>query len=119
MSQLITQVSSRARICIRIMPDIYYITNEYLFCFVLNSILNNPFFKNKFIYYFWLRWVFVAACGLSLVAVSGGYSSLRCTGFSLQWLLFFWSMGSRCVGFSSCSMWSQQLWLAGFRVQAQ
>ena len=25
--------------------------------------------------YFWLRWVFVAACGLSLVAASGGYSS--------------------------------------------
>ena len=41
----------------------------------------------KFIYlfiYFWLRWVFVAARGLSLVAVSGGYSSLRCMGFSLQ-----------------------------------
>ena len=30
------------------------------------------FFLNKFIYlfiYFWLCWVFVAACGLSLVAV--------------------------------------------------
>ena len=24
--------------------------------------------------YFWLHWVFVAACGLSLVAVSGGSS---------------------------------------------
>ena len=38
-------------------------------------------FKNLiFIYlfiYFWLRWVFVASCGLSLVAVSRGYSSLR------------------------------------------
>ena len=33
--------------------------------------------------YFWLRWVFVAAHGLSLVAASGGYSSLRCTCFSL------------------------------------
>ena len=35
------------------------------------------FLKNKFIYlfkYFWLRWVFVAACGLSLVVVNGGYS---------------------------------------------
>ena len=37
--------------------------------------------------YFWLRWVFVAAHGLSLAAASGGYSSLRCAGFSLQWLL--------------------------------
>ena len=26
--------------------------------------------------YFWLRWVFVAAHGLSLVAASGGYSGL-------------------------------------------
>ena len=39
------------------------------------------------IYLFWLCWVFVAACGLSLVAASGCYSSLRCTGFSLRWLL--------------------------------
>ena len=44
--------------------------------------------------YFWLRWVFVAACRLSLVAASGGYS-LRCAGFSLRWLLLLWSMGSR------------------------
>ena len=43
-------------------------------------------FFNKFIYflfiYFWLRWVFIAVCGLSLVVASGGYSLLRCTGFS-------------------------------------
>ena len=37
--------------------------------------------------FFWLCWVFIAACGLSLVVTSGGYSWLRCTGFSLQWLL--------------------------------
>ena len=36
------------------------------------------------IYYFCLRWVFVAARGLSPVAVSRGYSLLRCSGFSLQ-----------------------------------
>ena len=48
--------------------------------------------------YFWLRWVFVAACGLSLVAVSGGYSSLRCMGFSLRWLLLLRSTGSRRAG---------------------
>ena len=40
-----------------------------------------------FIYYFWLRWVFVAALGLSLVAARGGYSLLQHAGFSLQWLL--------------------------------
>ena len=35
-----------------------------------------------FFFNFWLLWVFVAARGLSLVAVSGGYSSLQCAGFS-------------------------------------
>ena len=37
----------------------------------------------------------------------GGYSSLRCAGFSLPWLLLLQSMGSRCTGFSSCSTWAQ------------
>ena len=80
------------------------------------------FFSPQFIYlfiYFWLCWVFVAAHRLSLVAASGGYSLLRCTGFSLQWLLLLWSMGSRRTGFSSCSTQPQQLQLAGSRAQAQ
>ena len=67
------------------------------------------FFFNKFIYlfvYFWLRWVFIAASGLSLVAAGGGYSSLQCEGFSLQWLLL-WSTGSRHTGFSSCGTRAQ------------
>ena len=46
----------------------------------------------------WLRWVFVAAHGLSLVVASGGYSLLQCTGFSLWWLLLLQSAGSRRVG---------------------
>ena len=58
------------------------------------------FFFNLFILfiYFWLRWVFVAARGLSLVVASGGYSSLWCVGFSLQWLLLLRSTGSRLAG---------------------
>ena len=69
-------------------------------------------FFNKFIYfiYLWLCWVFIAAHGLSLVVASGGYSSLRCTGFSLQWLLLLRSMGSRAQ--------AQQLWLTGSVVVA-
>ena len=55
-----------------------------------------------YLFYFWLCWVLIAARGLSLVEVSGGYSLLRCAGFSLQWLLLLQSTGSRCVGFSSC-----------------
>ena len=60
------------------------------------------FLKNKFIYflfiYFWLHWVFVATCRLSLVAASGGYPLLWCVGFSSWWLLLLQSTGSRHVG---------------------
>ena len=65
--------------------------------------------------YCWLRWVFVAVLGLSLVAASrsysslqcvvasGGCSSLQCMDFSLRWpLLLLQSTGSRCLGFSGC-----------------
>ena len=82
-------------------------------------------FKNKFylfIYFilkFWLLWVFIAVCRLSLVVASGGYSLLRCAGFSLWWLLLLRSMGSRHKGFSSCGMQAQQLWHMGSRAQAQ
>ena len=55
--------------------------------------------------FFWPRWAFVAARGLSLVVASGGYS-LRCVGFSLQWLLLLQGVGSRHVGFSSCGLWA-------------
>ena len=41
-----------------------------------------------YIYLFRLCWVFVAEPGLSLVVLSHGYSSLKCTGFSLWRLLF-------------------------------
>ena len=44
--------------------------------------------EEELFFFSWLHWVFVAAHGLSLVAVSGGYLSLRCTGFSSRWLLF-------------------------------
>ena len=64
------------------------------------------FFKLIY-FYFWLCWVFVAVRGLSLVAASGGYSSLQCTGFSLGWLLLLQSMGSRrACGLSSCGSWA-------------
>ena len=62
------------------------------------------FFFKCIYFYFWLRWVFVAARRLSLVAASRGYSFLRCAGFSLRWLL---CTGSRRPGFSSCGTWAQ------------
>ena len=57
-------------------------------------LFSNSVFCFLFFFFFWLRWVFVAAHGLSLVAASRGYSSL-------------WSTGSRCAGFSSCGMGAQ------------
>ena len=39
------------------------------------------FFKFLYLIYFWLRWLFVAVCRLSLDVVSRSYSSLRCEGF--------------------------------------
>ena len=50
-----------------------------------------------FSYYFWLHWVFDAACRLSLVVASGGYSLDVVRGFSLQCLLL-WSTGPRAPG---------------------
>ena len=61
------------------------------------------------VFFFFFFWVFVAECRLSLVSVSGGHSSLRCAGFSLQWLLLLRSMGSRHAGFSSCGARAQLL----------
>ena len=67
------------------------------------------FFKNLF--YLFIIFGCVGSSllrmGFSLVAASGGYSSLQCVGFSLQWLLLLQSMGSRCTGFRSCSRRAQ------------
>ena len=39
-----------------------------------------PGFKLIRLFFFWLRWVFVATCRLSLVAASGGYSFVAARG---------------------------------------
>ena len=65
------------------------------------------FLKIILFIYFWLCWVFIAARGLSLAAVSGGYSLLQCARFSLWWLLLLQNTGSRCAGFSSCGTRAQ------------
>ena len=81
-------------------PFIYGLQFWSSFFFKIHSLIHS--FINLL-----LRWVFVAARRLSLVAASGGYSLLRCAGFSLQWLLLLRSMGSRHAGFSSCGMRAQ------------
>ena len=49
--------------------------------------------------------------GFSLVAASGGHSSLRCAGLSPRWPLSLQSTGSSHAGFSSCG--SRALLLRG------
>ena len=48
--------------------------------------------------YLWLRWVFVSARGLSLVAASGGHPSSRCAGLPLSRPPLLRSTGSRRAG---------------------
>ena len=91
----------------------FQVENLHLFWNKINKKLKNEsmfigvFKKISLINLFWLRWVFIAACGLSLVVARGGYSSLLCTGFSFQWLLLLWSTGSRCEVLNSCGMRAQ------------
>ena len=56
------------------------------------------FFKFYLFIYFWLCWVFVSVCGLSLVAASGRHSSSRCAGLSLSRPLLLRSTSSRRTG---------------------
>ena len=55
--------------------------------------LTNDFCLN-FIY-FWLHWVFIAACRLSLSAASGSNSLVWYTGFSWRWHLLLQRTDSR------------------------
>ena len=59
------------------------------------------FLRNYLFIYFWLFRVFVAACGLSLLAASEGYSSMQRLGFLLRWRLLLQSIGFRHAGFST------------------
>ena len=85
----------------------FLLTILFMFFFIIYVFLNLIL-----LIYFWLHWAFITVHRLSLVAVSRGYSSLQCTGFSLQWLLL-WSAGSRCPGSRSCDARAQQLWCMG------
>ena len=94
-------------------PFYSFVISLFVFIYMMMPLL---FF---IIIYFWLRWVFVAVCGLSLVAASRGYCSLRFAGFSLWW---FSCCGAQALGAWAsvvCGVRPQQLWLAGSRAQAQ
>ena len=88
-----------------------YSTRGSSWVFPLNfnkSIFTNELtFKKKRFIYLLAVLGFPCCVGFSLIAANEGYSSLRCAGFSLQWLLLSRNTGSRCSGFSSCSLWAQ------------
>ena len=80
------------------------------------KMLNLPFFLKKIILfiYLFLSVLGLAARGLSLVVVSGGYSLLRCvashcSGFSCCRARAFCAQASVVVahGLSSCGTWAQ------------
>ena len=64
-------------------------------------LLSNPLPRVALLFFFLIcLFIFIFGC---VGSFSGwGYSSLRCAGFSLQWLLLLRSTGSRRTGFSSC-----------------
>ena len=98
--------------------------NSYHFTVKLCTICEYIFFNLFF--YFWLHWVFIAVCRLSLVAASGGYSSLQCTGFSLRWLLCCgarplgtWVSVVVALGLSSCGSQALEHRLSSCGARAQ
>ena len=56
------------------------------------------YFLKIFLLFMFACAVSLLLCWLSLVAVSGCYSLLQCTGFWLRWLLLLQSTGSRACG---------------------
>ena len=59
-----------------------------------------------FILFFWLCWAFIAARGLSLVAVSGGYS-VAVHRLLIAVASYCGARALGCAGFSSCGTWAQ------------
>ena len=69
-----------------------------------------------FFCFFFFNYLFILAVlglhcfeGFSQAAVSGGYSSLWCLDFLLQWLLLLHSTGFRAHGLHSPGSWAQEL----------
>ena len=71
---------------------------QMLYFYLCLSRLFIYFFNFYLFIYLWLCWVFVSVRGLSLVAASGGHSSMQCAGLSLSWPLLLRSTGSRRAG---------------------
>ena len=70
---------------------------DSFFLFLIKMFFNEDHFK-IFIYLFLAVLGLCCCTGFSPVVTSGGYSLLQCSGFSLWWLLWWQSMGSRACG---------------------
>ena len=67
-------------------------------------LIHNPL-KNFFSHYFWLYWVFVAACGLSLAATGEDCSAAVVRGLLTVGASLAEKHGLQVHGLSSCSAW--------------
>ena len=104
---------------LRVLPQLWWNTVRFSSPYPLLFVKFRWVEGVKLLFFFWLRWVFIAVCGLSLALESGGYCLLWYAGFSSRWLLLFRNTSSRHAGFSSCGTWAQ-LWAhVGSRAQAQ
>ena len=64
--------------------DLYQICDVQVFSPCLEAVFSLPFFPPfLFTYYFWLWWVFIATCKLSLVAVTRGYTLVAVHGLPI------------------------------------
>ena len=61
-------------------------------------------FNKTMLLTFWLCWISVAACRVSVVAASGGCSLVALCG--LLTVVLQQSPDSKCVDFSSCGLWA-------------
>ena len=109
-----------ARICYACVSSspVFLLSNYKLGMFKLpgweNQEFTFSFFLKIIFIYFWLFWVFVAVCGLSLATASEGYSWMQCLGFSLRWLLLLQAQALGTLAsvlvacdLSSCGTWAQ------------
>ena len=84
----------------------------YLFIYIYMAVL---FFKEEMLFiYFWLHWVFVASCGLSLVPLHCRAWASHCGS-----CVFLWAQALGCLGFSNCCTRAQRLQLVGSSIGAQ
>ena len=77
------------------------------------------FFLNSFVYFHGCTGSLQLCMGFLQLWQAEAALQLLCGGLSFLWFLLLQSTGSRLMGFSSHSVWAQQLWLQGSRVLTQ